>query len=296
MKLLTLTEFCQFILYCHFSIPGSYIAFSCDSLVSSNLTVPQSPLAFHSIRTFDICLSFGVCLVFSSDETGLLFSHSVMSESLKPHGLQHARLPYPSPSPRACSNSCLLSWWCHPSNHLILCHPFLLLPSVFPSIRVFSNGSALCIWWPKYWSFSFSISTSNAFSYEYHRSKAVSFSEHHFRGCMMLAAAITGNANLEQWVRVVSVGFLHRKITVFPFVIDTLHQILWHSANTLFPLQLSPTDSNIQEEILLQPLLLWYLPCGDFFPLNFFSPHSFFWNSFVRKNYYLSYIYLHIQL
>ena len=48
-----------------------------------------------------------------------------------------------------------------PSNHLILCHPLLLLPSVFPGIRVFSNGSALCIRWPKYWSFSFSISPSN---------------------------------------------------------------------------------------------------------------------------------------
>ena len=48
-----------------------------------------------------------------------------------------------------------------PANHLILCHPFLLLPSIFPSIRVFSNELALCIWWPKYWSFSFSISPSN---------------------------------------------------------------------------------------------------------------------------------------
>ena len=47
------------------------------------------------------------------------------------------------------------------SNHLILCHPLLLLPSIFPSIRVFSNESALCIRWPKYWSFSFSISPSN---------------------------------------------------------------------------------------------------------------------------------------
>ena len=46
-------------------------------------------------------------------------------------------------------------------NHLILCHPLLLLPSVFPSIRVFSNESALCIRWPKYWSFSFNISYSN---------------------------------------------------------------------------------------------------------------------------------------
>ena len=48
-----------------------------------------------------------------------------------------------------------------PSNHLILCHPLLLLPSIFPNIRVFSNESALHIRWPKYWSFSFSISPSN---------------------------------------------------------------------------------------------------------------------------------------
>ena len=51
-----------------------------------------------------------------------------------------------------------------PSNHLILCHPFLLLPSIFPSIRVFSKESLLCIRWPKYWSFSFSISPSKEYS------------------------------------------------------------------------------------------------------------------------------------
>ena len=51
-----------------------------------------------------------------------------------------------------------------PSNHLILCHPLLLLPSIFPSIRVFSNESALHIGWPKYWSFSFNISPSNEHS------------------------------------------------------------------------------------------------------------------------------------
>ena len=51
-----------------------------------------------------------------------------------------------------------------PSNHPILCHPLLLLPSIFPSIRVFSNESVLCIWWPKFWSFSFSISPSNEYS------------------------------------------------------------------------------------------------------------------------------------
>ena len=51
-----------------------------------------------------------------------------------------------------------------PSNHLILCHPLLLLPSIFPSIRVFSNESALCIRWPNNWSFSFNISPSNEYS------------------------------------------------------------------------------------------------------------------------------------
>ena len=51
-----------------------------------------------------------------------------------------------------------------PSNHLILCRPLLLLPSIFPSTRVFSNKSALCIRWPKYWSFSFSISPSSEYS------------------------------------------------------------------------------------------------------------------------------------
>ena len=66
-------------------------------------------------------------------------------------------LPCPSPAPRTCSNSCPKSQWC-PSNHLILCRPFFLLSSIFPSIRVFSNESVLRIRWPKYWSFSFSIS------------------------------------------------------------------------------------------------------------------------------------------
>src|SRR5574337_357077 len=51
-----------------------------------------------------------------------------------------------------------------PSKHLILCHPLLFLPSIFPSIRVFSNESALCIRWPKYWSFRFNISPSNEYS------------------------------------------------------------------------------------------------------------------------------------
>ena len=95
------------------------------------------------------------------------FSHSVLSSSLRPRGLQHANLPCPSSAPRDYSNSCPSSWWTFnhliSSNHLILCHP-LLLRSIFPSIRVFSNESVFCIRWPKYWSFSFSISPSNEYS------------------------------------------------------------------------------------------------------------------------------------
>ena len=77
-----------------------------------------------------------------------------MSDFLWAHGLQLARPPCPSPTPGACSNSCSLSQWCHPT--IILCCPLLLLPSIFPSFRVFSNESVLCIKWPKCWSFSFS--------------------------------------------------------------------------------------------------------------------------------------------
>ena len=92
------------------------------------------------------------------------FSRSVVSDSLWLHGLQHARPPCPPPTPGVYSNSCLLNAMVMPSNHLILCRPLLLPPSIFPSIRVFSDESALCIRWPKEWSFSFSISPSNEYS------------------------------------------------------------------------------------------------------------------------------------
>ena len=90
------------------------------------------------------------------------FSCSVLSDSLQPHGLQHARLPCPSQIPGAYSNSCyplVMS-----SNHPILCHQLLLLPSIFPSIRVFSNESVFPIRWPKYWNFSLGIRPSNEYS------------------------------------------------------------------------------------------------------------------------------------
>ena len=80
-------------------------------------------------------------------------------DSLQPHGLQHARPPCPSLTPGVYPNPCPLSWWCHPIISSSV--PLLFLPSIFPSIRVFSNESALCIRWPKYWSFSFNISPFN---------------------------------------------------------------------------------------------------------------------------------------
>ena len=88
-------------------------------------------------------------------ELSVHFSDLVVSDSLRPHEPQHTRPPCPSPTPGVYPNSC--PWWSvMPSNHLILCHPLLLLPSIFPSIRVFSKESALRIRWPKYWSFSIS--------------------------------------------------------------------------------------------------------------------------------------------
>ena len=79
----------------------------------------------------------------------------------RPMDLQHVRLPCPSLSPRVCSDSCPLSWWCQPTISSSA-NLFLLLPSIFSSIRVFSDEPALCIRWPKYWSFS--ISLSNEYS------------------------------------------------------------------------------------------------------------------------------------
>ena len=92
----------------------------------------------------------------------LLFSHSVKSDSLQSHGLQHTRLPCPSLSPWVCSNSCPLNqWWYLSISASAALFSFCL--QSFPA-SVFSNESALHIRWPKYWSFSFSISPSNEYS------------------------------------------------------------------------------------------------------------------------------------
>ena len=86
-----------------------------------------------------------------------------MSNSLRPHGLQHARLPLSFTTSQILLKLMSIES-VMPSNHLILCHPLFLLPLIFPRIRVFSNELALCIRWPKYWSFNLSISPSNEYS------------------------------------------------------------------------------------------------------------------------------------
>ena len=94
-------------------------------------------------------------------EPQIQFSHSVVFDSVTPWtiacqaslSITNSRSP-----PKPMSNELVM-----PPNHLILCHPLLLLPSIFPSIRVFSNESALHIRWPKYWSFSFNISPTSEY-------------------------------------------------------------------------------------------------------------------------------------
>ena len=89
------------------------------------------------------------------------FSHSVVSDSLQPHEPQHARPPCPSPTPGVTQTHVhRVGDSIQPSP---LRHPLLLLPSIFPSIRVFSKKSTLYMRWPNYWSFSFSISPSNEY-------------------------------------------------------------------------------------------------------------------------------------
>ena len=88
------------------------------------------------------------------------FSLSAVSDSLRPHELQHARPPCPSPTPRVYSHPCPSSRWCHPAISSSV-SPFSSCPQSLPAIRVFSSESALHMRWLKYWSFSFGISPSN---------------------------------------------------------------------------------------------------------------------------------------
>ena len=99
----------------------------------------------------------------SNHFTSVQFSCSVVFDSLWPHGLQHVRLPYPSPTPRAYSNSCPSSRWCHPATSSSASLFSFCLQS-FPASGSFSSELALRIRWPENWSFSFGISPSNEYS------------------------------------------------------------------------------------------------------------------------------------
>ena len=104
----------------------------------TELNLTESNVSYVKVKVFvpQSCLT--LCDPMNRNIPGLLVHHQ-LPESTKPMSIESVM----------------------PSNHLILCHPLLLLPSIFLSIRVFSNESALCIRWPKYWTFSFNISPSN---------------------------------------------------------------------------------------------------------------------------------------
>ena len=121
-------------------------------------------LVISDLNTFSCtCWSF-VCLLWenvcSDPLSSVQFTCSVVSYFLRPQEMQHARPPCPSPAPRVYPNWCPLSWWCHLTISSSV-FPFSSCLHYFPASGVFSNESVLHIRWPKYCSFSFSISASN---------------------------------------------------------------------------------------------------------------------------------------
>ena len=158
-------------------------------------------MSFKNIITYHIFISW------------VQFRRSVVSGSLRLHGHQDTRPTCSLPTPRVYLNSCPLSRWCHLT--ISSCRP-LLLPSIFPSIRVFSNESVLHIRWWKYWSFSFNISPSNEQSglvsfrmdslnllaiqgtlkslFQHHSSKYQFFGVQHFYTPTLISVHVTGEA------------------------------------------------------------------------------------------------------
>ena len=110
------------------------------------------------------CITLTSPFNYSVQFSSVQFTHSVVSDSLRPHGLKHTS----PPSLSITSSQSLLKLMSiesvMPSNHLIFCHPLLPLSSIFPSLRVFSNELDLHIRWPNYWHFSFSFSPSNEYA------------------------------------------------------------------------------------------------------------------------------------
>ena len=135
-------------------------AFTVDQALCQTLNI-QSRVGKTIVNQCDNCYNRIMCKMLG----WLQFSsvHSVMSNSLQPHGLQQCQASLSITNSQSLPKLMPIESMM-PSNHLILCHPLPLLPSIFPSIRVFSNESTLHMRWPKYWSFSFNISLSNEHS------------------------------------------------------------------------------------------------------------------------------------
>ena len=142
------------------SLPGSYVHVILQATILEWVVMPSSKGSSLSWGQTRVSYIFwiGRRVLYHLVQ----FTCSGVFNSLQPHGLQHARLPFSSPTPGAWSNSCPSSQWCHPT--ISSCHPLLLLPSVFPSIRGFPKELSLHIRWPRYWSLGFSISPSNEYS------------------------------------------------------------------------------------------------------------------------------------
>ena len=145
------------ILFCLFSILKSPL-FRCD-ICTIKFTSFKWTIQHVLISTMDVM--YNNSITSKSSLSSVQFSWSVVTNFLQPNWLQHARLPCPSPTLELTQTQSIES--VIPSNHLIPCHPFLP-PWIFPSIRIFSSESVLCIRWPEYWSFSFSISPSSEYS------------------------------------------------------------------------------------------------------------------------------------
>ena len=143
------------------------------------------------------------------------------------NGLKHSRLPSPSPSTRVCSNPCPVSQWCHPT--ISSCHPLLLL-SICPSIMVFSNVLTFCIRWPKYWSFSLSISPSNEYS------GLISFRTDQFD---LLAVQWTPKSLLQHHSSKASAFFIIQLQCSAFFIVQLSHSYYWKKQTNKKPIALT---------------------------------------------------------
>ena len=121
-------------------LPHSVHAFVIYVCVTITAWQIRSSIPFFQIP--HICINI---IIFVGLPSAIVVRYSVVSDSLQHHGLQHPSLPCPSPSPSSPLLKLMSVESVMPFNHLILCHPLLLLPSIFPSIRIFSNALALCI-------------------------------------------------------------------------------------------------------------------------------------------------------